>query len=168
MVKIEDLKRINLLKDLPDHLLEIIANEAQLSIFGAQTRLISVNEPVNTFFMLIMGQVAIKRELTPKIDVILENIQSGSSFGSSALIKESVATYSAICQESSEVITLSGERTKQLMKENHELAYRMMLGVARQHKKHLDMRAQMIMKTLDKNPELKKDIKDIENLTLVI
>ena len=168
MVKIEDLKRINLLRDFPDHLFEIIANEAQLSIFGEDTHLITVNEKVDTFYMLIMGQVAIKKELTPQIDVILDNIQSGSSFGTSALIKGSRATYTAVCQESSEAITLSGKRMRQLFKENHELAYHMMFGVAKQYKRHLDMRAQMIMKTLDKNPELKEDIKDIENLTLVI
>jgi len=168
MVKIEDLKRINLLRDFPDHLFEIIANEAQLSIFGEDTHLITVNEKVDTFYMLIMGQVAIKKELTPQIDVILDNIQSGSSFGTSALIKGSRATYTAVCQESSEAITLSGKRMRQLFKENHELAFHMMFGVAKQYKRHLDMRAQMIMKTLDKNPELKEDIKDIENLTLVI
>jgi len=170
MVKIEDLKRINLLKDFPDHLLEIIANKAQLSIFGTDTQLIEVKERVTTFFMLIMGQVAVKRKLTPKIDIILDNIQSGSSFGTSALIEGegSSATYTAVCQEPSEVITLSGETMKQLFKENHELAYHMMLGVAKQYKKKMDTRAQMIMKTLDENPELKEDINDIENLTLVI
>ena len=44
----------------------------------------------------------------------------------------------------------------------------MMFGVAQQYKRHLDTRAQMIIKTLDKNPELKKDVEDLENLTLVI
>ena len=48
MVKIDDLKRINLLKDFPDHLLEIIANEAQLSIFGTDTQLINVNGKIDT------------------------------------------------------------------------------------------------------------------------
>ncbi|RLC25322.1 MAG: cyclic nucleotide-binding domain-containing protein [Deltaproteobacteria bacterium] len=168
MVKIEDLKRINLLKDFPEHLLEIIANEAQLSIFGTGTQLMTFNEPVNTFFMLTMGQVALKRELTPKVDVILENIQSGASFGSCSTIKDTAATYTAVCQETCEVISLSGIRIKQLFKENDELAYRMMFGVAQQYKRHLDTRAQMIIKTLDKNPELKKDVEDLENLTLVI
>jgi len=153
MVKIEDLKRINLLGDFPDHLFKIIASEAQLSIFGQDAELITVNDKVDTFYMLIMGQVAIKKELTPQIDVILDNIQSGSSFGSSALIKGSKATYTAVCQEPSEVITLSGRRMRQLFDENHELAYHMMFGVAKQYKKHL---------------ELKEEIRDIENLTLMI
>ncbi|MBT7261705.1 MAG: cyclic nucleotide-binding domain-containing protein [Desulfobacula sp.] len=168
MVKIEDLKRINLLKNFPDHLLEIIANEAQLSIFGTDTHLIAAKEPVATFYMLIMGQVAVKRELTPKMDIILDNIQSGSSFGTSALIEGSTASYTAVCQEPCEAITLSGTRMQQLFKENHELAYLMMLGVAKQYKRKMDTRAQMIMKTLNENPELKEDINDIENLTLVI
>ncbi|MBU2454002.1 MAG: cyclic nucleotide-binding domain-containing protein, partial [Proteobacteria bacterium] len=158
----------NLLKDVPNHLLEIIANEAQLSIFGIDTQLITVNDKVDTFYMLIMGQVLVKKELTAEIDVILDYIQSGSSFGTSALIKGSKASYTAICQEPCEVITLSGKRMIQLFETNHELAYYMMLGVARQYKRHMDLRAQMIIKTLDENPELKEDINDIENLTLVI
>ncbi len=168
MVRIEDLKRINLLKDVPDHLLEIIASEAQLSIFGVDTKLITVNDAVNTFFMLIMGQVAIKQELVENIDVILDYIQSGSSFGSSSMIKGSKASYTAICQETCEVITLSGPRMIQLFEENHELAYYMMSGVARQYKQNMDVRAQMIMKTLDENPDIKDDVNDIENLTLTL
>ncbi len=72
MVKIEDLKRINLLKGVPEHLLEIVADEAQLSIFGAGTELITVNKKIDNFYMLIMGQVAIKRNITPDSDVVLE------------------------------------------------------------------------------------------------
>ncbi|MBC2705182.1 Crp/Fnr family transcriptional regulator [Desulfobacula sp.] len=164
MVKIEDLKRINLLKDIPDHLLGIIASEAQLSIFGTDIQLISPNEKVGTFYMLIMGQVAIKIELTPEIDVILDYIQSGSSFGTCALLKGSTASYSAVCQEPCEMITLSGERMLQLFEENHELAYHVMSGAAKQYKRRMGFRAQMITKTLGKNPELKEEIKDIKSI----
>lgn len=168
MVKIEDLKRINMLRDFPDRLLELIANEASLSIFGADTQLITVKEKIDTFFMLVMGQVAVKKELTPEIDVIFDYLQSGSSFGTAALLKGATASYTAVCQEPCEVITLSGKRMMQLFELNHELAYYMMLGVARQYKKNRDIRAQMIMKTLEESPEFKEDIHDIEELTLVI
>jgi CRP/FNR family cyclic AMP-dependent transcriptional regulator len=168
MVKVEDLKRINLLKDVPSHLLEIIASEAQLSIFGADTELITLKEEVDTFFMLIMGQVAIKRRLTDDIDVILDYIQSGNSFGSSSMIKGTKASYTAICQETCEVITLSGIRMMELFEQNHELAYYMMSGVAAQYKLSMDRRARMIMETLDNHPDIKDDINDIENLTLTI
>jgi len=164
MVKIEELKRINILKEIPDHLLGIIANEAQLSIFGTDTQLIAPNEKVDTFHMLLMGQVAIKVELTPEIDVVLDYIQSGSSFGTCALLKDSTSSYVAICQEPCEMITLSGERMQALFEENHELAYHMMSGVAKQYKRRMDFRAQMVMKTLGENSELKEETKDIKSL----
>jgi len=165
MVKLEDLKRIVLLKDVPDHLLEIIAQEAQLSIFGADTELITLDEEVSTFFMLIMGQVAIKQALTPDIDVILDYIQSGASFGSSALFQGGKASYTATCQETCEVITLSGPKMVQMFEENHELGFHVMAGVARQYKQNMDLRARMIMETLDRRPDIRSDVNDLETLT---
>ncbi|MFA5903182.1 MAG: Crp/Fnr family transcriptional regulator [Desulfobacula sp.] len=167
MVKIEDLKRINLLRDIPDHILEIIAGEAQLNIYGRNTQLMTIHEKVDTFFMLIMGQVAVKKELTSQIDVIFDYIQSGSSFGTSALMEGSIAAYTAICEESCEAITISGQRIRELFKDNHELAFYMLQGAARQYKRKMDVRAKMIIRTLDENPDLKDAIHDIENLTPV-
>jgi signal-transduction protein with cAMP-binding, CBS, and nucleotidyltransferase domain len=158
MVKIEDLKRINLLKAIPDHLLEIIAKEAQLSIFGAGTELITVNKKIDNFYMLVMGQVAIKRNITPDIDVILEYIQSGNSFGTSAMIEGSTAFYSAVCQEPCEIITVSGERMIQLFEENDELGYYIMMDVSKRYKRFMDHRARMILKTLSDDLDMKEDV----------
>ncbi len=160
MVKIEDLKRINLLKDIPEHLLDIIAREAQLSIFSTGKQLTTVNKKIDNFYMLIMGQVAIKRNITPDIDVILKYIQSGNSFGISAMIKGATAFYSAVCQEPCEIITVSGERMIQLFEENHELGYYIMMDVSKRYKRFMDDRAQMILKTLDEDLDMKEDVYD--------
>lgn len=168
MVKIEDLKRITLLKDVPDHLLQIIAGEAQLSIFGEGTELLSIGDDVTTYFMLVMGQVAVKQPLAEDIDVILDFIQSGGSFGSSAFIAGSKANYNAVCQETCEVITVSGQKMQSLFESSDELAYHVMSGVAIQYKSSMDQRAQMILDTLDDNPDIAGQINDIENLTLTI
>lgn len=160
MVKIEDLKRINMFKNAPEHILQIMAKEAQLSIFGTGTQLITINEKIDTFYMLIMGQVAIKKEFTPEIDVILDYLQSGSSFGTSAMIEGSIAFYTAVCLEPCEVITLSGKRMLQLFEENHELAYYIMMDVSLKYKRYMDYRTQMIMKTLEDNSALDEEIYD--------
>ncbi|MCF6247490.1 MAG: Crp/Fnr family transcriptional regulator [Desulfobacula sp.] len=160
MVNIEDLKRINMLKDIPEHLLEIVAKEAQLSIYGADTQLITVNAKVENFYMLIMGQVAIKRNVTPDVDVILEYIQSGHSFGTFALIEGSKAFYSAVCQETCEIITVSGEKMIRLFEKNHELAYYIMMDVSKRYKRFMDKRSQMILKTLVDDSDMKEDIYD--------
>ncbi len=167
MVKIEDLKCINMLSQVPGHLLEIISKEAQLNIYGSGTQLFTVGDTVETFYMMIMGQVALKTTLTEEIDVILDNLQSGRSFGSSALFQGSVASYTAVCQEPCEVITLYGPRMLELFESNKELAYYLMTGVAGQYKRTMDKRARMIMKTLEERPDLKVGIQDISKLTPV-
>ena len=168
MVTLSDLKRINLLKDVPEHLLEILAREAQLSIFGEGTQLITDKQLSQDFYMLVMGQVAIKQKLTNDIDIIFAHIQSGASFGIPALLKNSVACYSAVCQESCEVITISSERILRLFDENNELAYYILKGAASQYKQNMDQRAQMVMKVMEENPELRDNIDEIDTLTLVI
>jgi CRP-like cAMP-binding protein len=165
MVKIQDLKHIHMLEKMPERLLALIGQEAQLSIFSTNTCLFSAGENVDTFFMVMMGQVALTVELNPDVDVILENIQSGRTFGSSALISGGPASYTAICQEPCEIITLSGERMQQLFETNQELGFHLMAGVARQYKQTMDNRAKMIMKTLARHPEMKASIHDIETLT---
>lgn len=165
MVKIEELKRINLFKNSPDHLLEIISREAQLSIFNTDTQLITINESVDTLYMLIMGQVAVIRQLTQDIDVILDYVQSGASFGISSIIQGATATYTAICQEPCEVITLSGQKMIELFEQNHELGYYVMKDVSRQYKRHIDIRANMILKTIGKDRELKDEIYNIKYLS---
>jgi CRP-like cAMP-binding protein len=165
MVKIQDLKQIHMLENMPNHLLSLIGLEARLSIFSAGTCLFRAGEPVDTFYMVIMGQVALTVALNPDIDVILENIQSGRTFGSSALISGGPAAYTAVCQEPCETITLSGPRMQQLFETNQELGFYLMKGVARQYKQTMDNRAKMIMKTLARHPEMKASIHDIETLT---
>ncbi len=157
MVKIEDLKRINIFKNVSEKLLEIIAKEAQLSIFGTDTQLITIHEKVDTFYMLLMGQVAVKKELTPEIDVIIDYIQAGSCFGVYSIIEGSNAFYTAVCQEPCELITISGPRMIQLFAENHELAYYLMQEASERYKRYMDERAQMILKTLGKNRDIEGD-----------
>mgnify|MGYP006307139753 CR=1 FL=1 len=115
--------------------------------------------------MLFRSQVALTVALNPDVDVILENIQSGRTFGSSALISGGPAAYSAICQEPCETITLSGARMQKMFETKPELGFYMMAGVARQYKKTMDIRTKMIMKTLEQHPEMKVSIHDIEKLT---
>ena len=165
MVKIEDLKKINLLNGLPDNLLEIIASEAHVSIYNTDTVLFDTNEDIDTFYMLIMGQVAHKVPLSPDVNIILDTIQSGSTFGIASLVPGTNASSTAVCQEPCEVITLSSKKMTQLFEKHHELGYQVMLRLAQHYKIKLDNRTNMIMKTLDNNPEFKHKIDDIESLT---
>ncbi len=165
MVKIEDLKKIDLLNGLSDNLLELIAPHAHLSIFNTDTQLFETNEDIDIFYMLIMGQVALKVALSDDVDIILDTIQSGSSFGIASLVPGTNASSTAVCQEPCEIITLSARKMTELFNENNDLGYQVMLRLALRYKRIMENRANMIMKTLDNNPEFKHKIADIETLT---
>ena len=167
MVRIEDLKRINMLAKVPDHLLEIISEQAQLNIYGTDTLLFSQGESIEIFYMIVMGQVELKVPLLEDIDVILDILQAGRSLGSSALFKGVRSSYTAICQEPCEIITLNGKELQRLFVDNKELAYYLMAGVAGQYKRTMNRRARMILKTLEEHPEFRHRVRDIDELTPV-
>ena len=164
MVKIEDLDRINVLKGVPRNLLEMLCQETHLNIYSEGTQLFSAGDFIDTFYMVVMGQVALKVELTPDIDAILDLLQSGRSFGASALLKGTVCSCTAVCQEPCEVITLPGARMLEVFENHPKLGYYVMAGVAGQYKRNMDMRAQMILKTLDLHPDLRQKIQDLDRL----
>lgn len=167
MVRIEDLKQINMLASVPDHVLKIISELAQLNIYGKETLLFSKGENIEIFYMIFIGQVELKVPLFEDIDVILDILQAGRSLGSSALFPGATTSYTAVCQEPCEFITLNGKVLQALFNENKELAYYLMAGVAGQYKRTMDRRARMILKTLEEHPELKHRIRDIDELTPV-
>ncbi len=159
MIKIEDLKRINMLADMPDHLLKIISELAQLNIYGKDTLLFSQGENIDIFYMIVMGQVELKAPLDEDIDVIFDILQAGRSLGSSAMFSDARASYTAICQEPCEIITLNGKELQDLFNDNKEIAYYLMAGVAGQYKRTMDRRIRTILKTLEKHPELQHRVK---------
>lgn len=159
MIKIEDLKRINMLADMPDHLLKIISELAQLNIYGKDTLLFSQGENIDIFYMIVMGQVELKAPLDEDIDVIFDILQAGRSLGSSAMFSDARASYTAICQEPCEIITLNGKELQELFNDNKEIAYYLMAGVAGQYKRTMDRRIRTILKTLEKHPELQHRVR---------
>ncbi|WP_319575010.1 cyclic nucleotide-binding domain-containing protein [uncultured Desulfobacter sp.] len=159
MIKIEDLKRINMLAKMPDHLLKIISELAQLNIYGKDTLLFSQGENIDIFYMIVMGQVELKIPLDKDIDLIFDILQAGRSLGSSAMFSDARASYTAICQEPCEIITLDGEKLQNLFKDNKEIAYYFMAGVAGQYKRTMDRRIHTILKTLQRHPELQDRVR---------
>lgn len=159
MIKIQDFKRINMLANMPDHLLKILSELAQLNIYGKNTLLFSQGENIDIFYMIVMGQVELKIPLNKDIDVIFDILQAGRSLGSSAMFSDARASYTAICQEPCEIITLDGKKLQNLFNDNKEIAYYFMAGVAGQYKRTMDRRIHTILKTLEKHPELQDRVR---------
>lgn len=167
MVRIEDLRRIHLLKDMPSDLLEKIAAKAQLNIFSTDTILFRKNQTIENFYMVLMGEVALEVELSRTLNVILATIHPGYSFGVSSLVSGAKASSTAICKEPCELVTLPVDGISNLFQEDPNLGYQFMLRLARIFQKIMANRTQMIMKTLDQYPGFLEDFGDLEHLAPV-
>ncbi len=161
MVKIEDLKRIDILRDMPSHILEIIAKEARVQILGKGTELFHAGHRNETFYMMTMGQVALKLDLTRDIDVTFENLQGGDAFGLLSLVQDAVSSYSAVCQEACEVLVLEAPRMFELFEQNREFAFYMIRGVAKQYQRLMHKRANMTINTIKTNPDLQSGMEEV-------
>ncbi len=161
MVKIEDVKKIGIFRDMPCHILEIIAEEAQVQILGKGTELFHAGQRNETFYMMTKGQVALKLELTEDIDVTFENRQGGDAFGLSSLVQDAESSYSAVSQEACEVLILKAPRMFELFEQNRELAFYMLRAVAKQYQRLMNRRAKMTINTLETNPDLQSGMEDV-------
>ncbi len=164
MVNLDDLRRIDILRDMPFHILDKISKEARICILEKDSLLFQTGGRNEIFYMLTMGQVALRLELTEDIDVIFENLQGGNAFGLLALVKDAVSSYSAVCQEACEVITLKAPRMFELFEEDAELAFYMTKAIASQYQLLMQKRAKMTLQTLETNPDLQSGREDVGNL----
>ena len=168
MVRVEDLEKIYLMKDMPRDLLLKVASEAQLNIYSAGTVLFRINESIESFYMVLMGQVALQVELMPELTVILTSVNSGYAFGVSSLVSGARASSTAVCKETSELISLPVDQLTMMFEEDKRLGFEFMHRLAKLFQQIMANRTGMIMRALDKHPEAMERMGDLEHLAPVL
>ena len=86
MVSIEDLKRISVLDNLTQPMLEIMRPLAQLNLFGERHVIFEEGQEADSFYMLLKGKVILEIEASEVIMISLEAVKPGYSFGWPALL----------------------------------------------------------------------------------
>ena len=156
MVSFEDLKKIYLLGNLTDPMLQKMRPFAHLRLFGERTVIFEEGQGAEYFYMLLKGKVVLEVEASKTVMISLGSIKPGYSFGWSALIPESAYSAYAICVESCEVVSIPGDHFLQLLEEDHSMGYRVMEGVVRILKRRLERRTGQFLETLRKQPDIRK------------
>jgi CRP/FNR family cyclic AMP-dependent transcriptional regulator len=156
VVSFEDLRKIYLLGNLTDSMLQKMRPFAHLRLFGERAVIFEEGQKADSFYMLAKGKVILEVEASKTIMISLGAIKSGYSFGWSALIPESSYTAHAICVEPCEVISILGDHFLQLLEEDQSMGYRVMEGVVRILKRRLERRTGQFLETLRKHPDIRK------------
>jgi len=156
MVPVENLRRIYLLENLTDDMLEEIQPFAEMRDYQNLEVIFREGEKAFYLYMLLQGKVLLEVQASESLLISLGSVKSGFSFGWSALLPDSSYTAHAICSEPSDVIMIPGEKILALMDEDHHMGYRIMEGVVRILKKRLERRTDQFLKTLRNHPDIRE------------
>ena len=98
----------------------------------------------------------LEQRITDKIAVSLSAIESGSSFGWSAVLDGEEYTIDAVCAEPCKVFSLRDDKLKALFEEDHSLGFKMSQRLLHIIKKQYDTRTEQFIKTLSHHPEISR------------
>lgn len=156
MVSIEDLKRISVLDNLTEPMLENMRPLAQLNLFGERHVIYEEGQEADYFYMLLKGKVILEVEASELIMISIEAIKPGYSFGWSALLPGSKCNTYAICVEPCEMMAVPGGKFLELLDKDHTIGYKFMKRVVSILKGRVERRTGQFLKVMSKHPDIQK------------
>jgi CRP/FNR family cyclic AMP-dependent transcriptional regulator len=156
MISIEDLKKIFLLENLTDKMLEKMLPLTEGRQYKERDLIYEEGEKAVNFYMLNRGKILLEVELSEMIIISLGSIKTGYSFGWSSLIPGSSHTNYAVCTEPCDVFAIPGESFLGLLNEDHTMGFLVMQGVMRVLQGRLERRTGQFLKVMSRHPEIGK------------
>lgn len=154
MVGIDTLKKIHFLQGLSDDILEKIGAVAQLETFDEEAILVRQDQKLHLIYMLISGKIFSNCRSSSGAALTLEELSPGQTFGVSALIGDSLATFTAICAEESTVITLSADQMLTLFEQDYQVGYVVMQKVVELCKSKMNRHTRQFLHSLAIHPAM--------------
>jgi CRP-like cAMP-binding protein len=156
MVEKKYFKKIAFLKDMPDRIIEKIGAISQLETFDEESLLFRQNQEKALLYMLVSGKVFLNSRSESGKFITLDEVIPGRTFGVSALLGGGYTrAFTAVCAETSTIITVSGEQMRQLFLEDFEIGHAVMLKVVELFKSRMEMHTNQFLHTLASHPEIK-------------
>ena len=154
MVEKDILKKIVFLKDLADPILEKIGAIAQCETFDEEGILFRQNQEQTLLYMLVSGKVSLSCRSSTGKPLTLDEVSPGRTFGVSALMGETSSTFTAVCVEPCEIITLSGEKMLELFENDFKTGHSLMLKVVGIFRSRMKMHTRQFLHSLASHPEV--------------
>ncbi|MCF8114199.1 MAG: Crp/Fnr family transcriptional regulator [Desulfotignum sp.] len=154
MVPKDLLKKIQFLQDLPDDILEEIGPLAQVETFDPDVILVRQHQAQHLVYMLVAGKICLNTRSADGRILTLDEITPGRSVGVSALLGSAFATFTAVCTEPCEVITLSGDQMRKLFASDYTAGHAVMARVAHLFKDRMNKHTRQFLHSLSIHPAI--------------
>jgi len=156
MVPVEKLRKIYLLENLTDEMLDKLRPLAEIREYQNMEVVFRERDKAIYLYMLFQGKILLEVQASETLLIALGAVKPGFSFGWSALLSDAHYTAHAICSEPSDVIMIPGKKFLALMEEDHHMGYRIMEGVVHILKRRLERRTDQFLKTLRHDPDIRE------------
>jgi len=161
MVALDDLKKILLLQDFTDPMLEELRPLVQSRKGKEQEIIFNENDPAEFFYMLKTGKVLLEVEVSSRVVMSLGSVKPGNSFGWSALSPaDPTHNYNALCTEPSEILVVPGADFLQILDRHPEAGYRVMTKVFAIFNRRLARRTFQLINVIRNYPEMKELVQE--------
>ena len=156
MVENKLLKKIGFLKDLPDAMLEKIGAIAELETFDKESILFRQNQEKAHLYMLVSGKVFLNCSFASGKSLTLDEVSAGRTVGVSSILGVYPSAFTAICAETSSIITVSGQQMRQLFLEDFETGHALMLKVVEIFRSRMRMHTRQFLHSMLNHHEIIK------------
>jgi CRP-like cAMP-binding protein len=127
----EYLRRVPIFKGLPERELEFIARSVKERAFEPGTVIVKQGDPGIGFFMIVDGRVEVRHD-----GHTIREMGPGEFFGEMALLEERIRTATVAAKTPTRCLALVRWDFRALLKENPELAVRMLEVVVQRMREH--------------------------------
>jgi len=156
MVSTEELRKIFLLQDLTDGMLERMIPQLRALRFSEREILFEEGSKAENFYMLKKGKILLEVEISDQLTISLGSIKSGYSFGWSALLSAPSYTSRAVCAEPSDAFAIRGEKLRDILEGDPRMGYRVMGLAAKILKNRVERRTGQLLKAIANHPDMKR------------
>ncbi|MFO7985518.1 MAG: Crp/Fnr family transcriptional regulator [Desulfatiglandaceae bacterium] len=156
MVSIEELRKIRVLDNLTQPMLENMRPLTELNLFGERHVVYEKGDPAEYFYMLLKGKMILEVEASEGLMISLGALKPGYSFGWSSLFPGSEYSSYAVCVESCEIMAIPGDKFLELLDKDHTIGYKFMSTVVSILKRRLERRTGQFIQVMSKHPDLQK------------
>ncbi|MBN2384589.1 cyclic nucleotide-binding domain-containing protein [bacterium] len=156
MISKEDLKRIHLLENLPEEMLDKLVPLIEVVEFDEGHVIYTRGDLAETLFMLRRGKVLLEQRISSRATVTVGTINPGEVLGLAALMNGHFYHAEAICSEKCKFFAIRGQNMLTVFDQHFELGYKMMKKVNLLLSEQLERRTEQLLRAFRTHPDMRE------------
>jgi CRP-like cAMP-binding protein len=165
-VDAKTLKSVKIFEDMPQAMLEEVAELCEIVECEADTVLFRQKQKLDYFYLVLEGGILLQLEpIAGEEPLKLGIVTSGYSCGISTFIPGTKSSSSGICAEKSRLVRIKGTRMLDLFESDGKLGYTFMVKVMRIFKTRLNQRTRLFLRSLERHPEIQAAFQDLGHMS---